>query len=110
MKAADWEERTQIRLLETAGQAKRAGQLLILRPGWERDKKRVMLEVVLAKFSSNPDLAEKLVSTGGAQLIEGNSWHDNYWGACTCVTCCKNEPPGQNNLGKILEAVRLVLS
>jgi ribA/ribD-fused uncharacterized protein len=110
MKAADWEERSQVRLLVTPGEAKRYGQAIPLRPGWEAMKKRIMLEIVLAKFTQNDDLAEKLLSTGDAQLIEGNAWHDNYWGACNCVKCCLSGELGRNYLGRILEAVRLVLS
>jgi ribA/ribD-fused uncharacterized protein len=111
MKADDWEERSQVRLLVTPGEAKRFGQVIPLRPGWDGMKKRVMLEIVTAKFTQNADLAEKLVSTGGAQLFEGNTWHDNYWGVCMCMKCsleCK--APASNYLGRILEAVRMVVS
>lgn len=32
------------------------------------------------------------------------SWHDNFWGNCTCVKCENIE--GQNWLGKLLMKVR----
>ena len=62
----------------------------------------VMLSVVTAKFhpEAQPMMAAKLLGTGEAFLVEGNSWGDVYWGvdAVTGV--------GQNQLGVILMAVR----
>lgn len=75
-----------------------------LRPDWEEVKDQIMYEVVKAKFEQNPDLKERLLATGDAELIEGNTWHDNYWGDCTCSRCAKKV--GGNHLGKILMRVR----
>jgi hypothetical protein len=36
-------------------------------------------------------------------LIEGNWWHDNFYGSCTCNKCVNK---GENNLGKILMKIR----
>jgi predicted NAD-dependent protein-ADP-ribosyltransferase YbiA (DUF1768 family) len=47
-----------------------------------------------------------LLSTGDMELTEGNWWHDNFYGSCSCVKCGGK---GQNNLGKILMDVRLNL-
>ena len=44
------------------------------------------------------------MATAPAPLLEGNYWHDNYWGDCKCKTCEKTE--GQNKLGRILMIVR----
>ena len=44
-----------------------------------------------------------LLATGGEELIEGNWWHDNFFGVCTCGPC---DGKGKNNLGKILMRVR----
>lgn len=95
----------------TPGRAKRAcnrngldGFKITLRSDWENVKDNVMYEVVKAKFTQNPDLKEKLLATGDATLIEGTTWHDNYWGNCTCDKC-KNIT-GRNQLGKILMRVR----
>lgn len=99
-----------IRLLATPGEAKRAGQLATLRPGWERDKKLVMLEIVTAKFRYANVLRSLLAATGDATLIEGNTWHDNYWGICQCGGNGNCAPPGLNALGTILEAVRFAIS
>lgn len=108
MKAVDVYDRENIRSMPTPDQAKRAGRHIIIRSDWEDVKRQIMLGVVLAKFSTNSQLRKGLITTNPAQLIEGNTWHDNYWGNCTCgnTTC---ETPGENALGKILESVRYVL-
>lgn len=41
-----------------------------------------------------------LLRTGEEELVEGNYWHDNFWGACTCIKC--KDIPKQNHLGKLL--------
>lgn len=78
--------------------AKRKGRNLILRRDWETVKDEVMYQCVLDKFSRNTNLKKKLLSTGDAELIEGNTWNDRYWGVCKGV--------GKNTLGKILMKVR----
>lgn len=95
----------------TPGRAKRAcskrgldGFKIKLRPDWEVVKDQIMYEVLVAKFTQNKDLAEKLIATGERVLIEGNTWHDNYWGDCTCNDC-KNIY-GKNQLGITLMKIR----
>ena len=99
----------------TPGQSKRAcGRKglnsfnIQLRPDWEEVKDQVMYEVVKAKFEQNPELKEQLLATGDAELIEGNTWHDNYWGNCSCDSC--KDINGRNQLGKTLMRVRMELS
>jgi predicted NAD-dependent protein-ADP-ribosyltransferase YbiA (DUF1768 family) len=41
---------------------------------------------VLAKFRHNAELADKLVATTGALLVEGNTWHDQIWGHVAATT------------------------
>ncbi len=84
-------------------EAKRLGRRVELREDWELVKESEMFDIVQAKFQQNPELAKKLLETGNAVLIEGNQWHDNIWGSCTCDRC-KNQ--GSNKLGRILMAVR----
>jgi ribA/ribD-fused uncharacterized protein len=86
--------------------AKRLGKTVTLRLDWEEVKFRIMAQIVLLKFTQNKDLAEKLLNTGDAQLIEGNWWGDIYWGVCTNK---KYNGVGENYLGKILMYVRSVL-
>lgn len=90
------------------GKAKRLGRKVKLRSDWEEVKINEMRKIVREKFTQNPKLQELLINTGNATLIEGNYWHDNFWGNCTCEKC-KNIP-GQNNLGKILEEIREEIS
>jgi ribA/ribD-fused uncharacterized protein len=107
-KSVDPSVRVSVAALNSPGEAKRAGRQLEARPDWEAVKKRVMLLVVLAKFIQNPELQQKLIETGGHALVEGNTWHDNYWGNCVCDRC--SEVPGANWLGRILEHVRDVVT
>lgn len=80
--------------------AKRAGRKISLRSDWETVKVDIMRDVVRAKFSQNPDLLKKLLDTGDAELVEGNSWHDTFWG----VDQATGE--GENHLGRILMEIR----
>jgi len=88
-------------------QARAAGRKVTLRPDWEQRKLVLMYTLVKQKFAVSPELREKLLTTGYADLVEGNRWHDNYWGSCDCPSC--QSKPGQNNLGKILMRVRTEL-
>lgn len=88
----------------TASQSKKEGRKLALRQDWEEVKGQVMYEICLAKFTQNEDLKKKLLSTDGRHLIEGNHWHDNTWGNCTCEKCVSIQ--GQNRLGIILMEIR----
>jgi ribA/ribD-fused uncharacterized protein len=83
-------------------QAKKYGRKVTLRSDWEQVKVGVMHDVVLAKFQQNPALAAQLIATGDADLVEGNSWGDTFWGV-------DNTRGGSNELGKILMAVRNTL-
>ena len=70
---------------------------------WNAKAYDVMLGIVRAKFS-NPELAKLLLATGDRHIEEGNKWHDNVWGHCTCEKC--RQKPGRNQLGRILMLVR----
>jgi len=74
-----------------------------LRSDWDEIKDSIMLEIVRIKFNSHKDLADKLLATEDKILIEGNTWHDKYWGICYCEKC---NGEGKNVLGGILMQVR----
>ena len=81
-------------------QSKTAARELPVREDWDDVKVSIMEEIVRAKFTQNPELAELLISTGDALLLEGNGWHDTYWGIDD------KTGEGENNLGKILMKIR----
>lgn len=103
MKSLDITERQMIANEPTPGRAKRAGRKVALRDNWEKVKCWVMRECLRKKFST-PELKEKLLSTGNAYLIEGNEWHDQFWGSCYCPDCLRR--PGLNMLGQLLMDIR----
>lgn len=59
--------------------------------------------VFLLVYRQNPDLKEKLLATGDANLIEGTTWKDKIWGVDLATM------KGKNRLGKILMEVRETL-
>lgn len=81
----------------TPNLSKQLGRALVLRPSWEIVKLAVMHDILTAKFSER-DLRKLLIETGDAQLVEGNTWGDTYWGVC--------DGKGSNFLGKTLMDVR----
>lgn len=98
-------QRIAIRDCETPGNAKRLGQRVELVPHWDTRKIIVMHGLLWQKFRgplSGP-LSSDLLATGNANLIEGNTWHDNFWGECNCKRC-----PGvrENWLGRLLMITR----
>lgn len=102
MKSLNPKERQAIVLAPTPGKAKHLGRKVSLRKDWEDIKEEVMLTGLRHKFS-NPELRKKLLATGNEELIEGTTWHDNYWGICDCEACGRQ---GKNRLGKLLMQVR----
>lgn len=87
----------------TPGKAKALGRNISLRPDWEEVKDEMMLKITRIKFQDEY-LKGRLIATGTQVLTEGNMWHDNYWGNCTCFEC--NTILGENHLGLILMRVR----
>lgn len=85
-----------------ASKAKYLGRQVKLRPDWEEVKTGVMEEVVMQKFSHNPELKKKLLATGNRLLVEGNWWKDDVWGV--------SGGKGENRLGIILMQVRSELA
>jgi ribA/ribD-fused uncharacterized protein len=107
-------QREYIRSAKTAGSAKRRGREITLRPDWDEVKVDVMRAILEEKFgldhlsvgyqtgkAHKQELAEKLLATGDAVLIEGNTWGDTFWGVC--------KGSGQNWLGFLLMEIRMLL-
>ena len=98
-KCSTYEERkafTEYRPMDS----KKAGRNVSLRPDWDSVKVGLMEEIIRAKFTQNVGLAEKLIATGDRELVEGNSWHDLFWGADGKTL------EGENHLGRILMKIR----
>ncbi|MGB2926416.1 MAG: NADAR family protein [Limnothrix sp.] len=71
------------------------------RHDWPDIKQDIMWQGLLSKFSSHADIAQILINTENATIIE-NSPVDYYWG-------CGADGKGHNHLGKLLMAVREIL-
>lgn len=81
----------------TVSQAKREGSSLTLRSDW--DKIKFMTLILESKFT-NPVMRDLLLETGTAKLVEGNWWHDEFWGVDI------HTGKGLNWLGVILMRIR----
>lgn len=103
-KCRNEEDKIKYTLIRNPVVAKRMGKKEPNLPGnWNEISYGIMLDVVRSKFSL-PEMTEKLLATGDAELVEGNNHHDNLWGDCSCPRCAAKV--GQNRLGKILMQVR----
>ena len=48
---------------------------------WNQHRVQIMREIVHAKFATaGDDIVGRLIRTGDAMLVEGNTWGDDYWG------------------------------
>ena len=92
--------------------AKDVGKLINETPEWHQKKVQVMKEVVKAKFTSNPDLKQRLLATGTKDLYELT--YDRFWGCGVPISKSyqvnSKNVPGANKLGKILMETRNELS
>jgi hypothetical protein len=91
----------------TPGIAKRLGWRTKLRPDWHEIRAEVMFALLKQKFAKGSALAAKLLETGDEELVEGNYWHDVFYGQCN-GTCSSGPhvPFGDNVLGELLMDVR----
>ena len=102
------DEQQRIRECKTPGEAKKLGQSVTIRPDWEDCKAMIMYLLLYKKFSDS-DLKAELMATEDEDLIEGNYWHDNYWGICFCSRCsaANKKMEAKNMLGKLLMNIRM---
>lgn len=103
-KTDDPEERRSIRENPSPVTAKHIGRRVTLRPGWDHLRFGIMEMLVRHKFTRHFELREKLLATGDAELIEGNTWRDMTWGAVWNKD--KGRWVGKNHLGQTLMKVR----
>lgn len=107
-KTLDGDSWIKIMQCSTPGQAKQVGKTIPIQENWDELKVLVMYGILQEKFKQSVSLRRQLIHTGDAELIEGNTWHDNFWGDCSCPKC--KEIPGENMLGKLLMRVRRELN
>lgn len=105
-KAATSEDALAVLAEPTPGKAKRHGRDIVLRSDWDVVKDRVMLTLLRIKFADEP-FKTWLLETDQEELVEGNTWHDQYWGNCLCAEHVSI--PGLNKLGTTLMKVRTEL-
>ncbi|MBO6937737.1 MAG: NADAR family protein [Deltaproteobacteria bacterium] len=97
-------DRAAVRAAKTPMEAARMGRdrKRKLRRDWESVKVDVMRVAVRAKFRQHDDLAELLIGTGDARLVEHTD-RDSFWGD-------GGDGRGKNTLGRILMVVRAELA
>lgn len=100
LKATSWVAHDLVQGAKNPAAAKMRGKRQALRHDWETVKYDVMRAVLIAKFGQGSVLAEALLSTGHAMLIEGNTWGDKVWGATQRTT--GSRLMGRNWLGGLL--------
>lgn len=86
---------------KTPGMAKKMGRKVVLRSAWDAVKLDVMMDLLRQKFSDKV-LKAMLLDTRDAELVEGNTWGDTFWGV--------SKGEGQNHLGKLLMKLRQELA
>ena len=104
-KTFDSEQRIMIQAARTPVTARQLGRAVTLRADWDQVKFGIMYQLLKQKFA-RPDLAQALLRTGDAELIEGNTWGDRVWGRVQV----KGQWIGKNRLGELLMQVRAELS
>mmetsp|Transcript_11170 Transcript_11170/g.27028 ORF Transcript_11170/g.27028 Transcript_11170/m.27028 type:complete len:538 (-) Transcript_11170:556-2169(-) len=100
-KSMDEGDREHIASIKEPREAKRAGKKVQLRPDWGTARVDIMKQLLMAKFTSDKELTDRLVATGDRHLEEGNTWNDKFWGVCN--------GQGENKLGVLLMEVRSAL-
>lgn len=87
-------------------EAKRLGNEIELRSDWNEVREAIMRELLEQKFARG-QFSQLLQMTAPRALVEGNHWHDTYWGVCNGK--CKYGPHpayGENYLGIALMEIR----
>ena len=69
-----------------------------LRKDWEKVKLKLMKEITETYYKNNPELIDKLLSTGNKELLHTGPRIDDFWGV--------NKNGGENHHGKILMDIR----
>lgn len=93
-----------VRTAPTPGEAKKRGQRVTMRPSWNESARRTVMSGLLHQKFEHEPLRSKLLATGDTELVEGNVWHDQFWGDCRCPQHIGQG--GLNWLGSLLMKIR----
>ncbi|MEE4661978.1 MAG: NADAR family protein, partial [Halieaceae bacterium] len=89
----DWRERVRMaphpRQARRLGRSRRAG----LRKDWKQVRRVVMTRAVYIKCRTHAEVAQRLLATGAARLVESNAY-DYFWG-------CGRDRRGLNVYGEV---------
>ena len=83
-----------------AEKAKAHAQKVSARSDWSDVQSALAEEILRAKFTQNPDLAQKRQETCSSVLIFGATHKNLFWGKDLYSDC------GENQLGKLLMKIR----
>ena len=87
----------------SASKSKEEGKPLVKdKKLWYPKSLKIMEDILRIKFS-HKSFKQYLLDTRDSILIEGNTWHDNFFGSCICDKCGN---VGENHLGKLLMKIR----
>lgn len=100
MKFEDSADQQKVRLANHPAEAHRLGRSRFrkLRKNWSKLRRVTMTRAVYTKCRTHPKVAERLLSTGDAKLVE-SSQYDYFWG-------CGRDRRGHNTYGLVLMDVR----
>lgn len=104
-----WEERLVVVGARHAGQSRRLGQKVTLRPDFSSTTQvAIMLLLQRQKYAlAHPQLRQWLLDTGDAVLMEGNTWGDIFFGVNFNPAAREDgKTGGENHLGQLLMQVR----
>lgn len=92
-KSVDPQIQRRIAGAKTAVLARRKGNAVKLRSDWESMRLGVMKNLLDQKFQPGTELGNRLLETEPNEIVEGNNWHDQFWG---------DDGGGENWLGRLL--------
>lgn len=93
---AVWKE---IAALPRPGDAKKYSRSMAVRADWQQIRLAIMGDLLRQKFAPGSELAAQLLAIDG-KIEERNSWGDTFWGIDI------ETGNGENNLGRLLMAIR----
>jgi len=85
----------------SASDIKKESKKIKILTNWDNIRLIKMYECLIQKFNQEP-FKTKLLNTGNANIQEGNTWGDEFWG----INVNKNPNYGENHLGRLIMKIR----